>query len=154
MTSDVMTLREVAAFLKVHPNTIYRMARSGKLPAFKMGTDWRFRREAIESWVRARDREDADAEGEVLHLVSWMLSQGISLTARPDEIAEILDWPPLRVKRELRALTARGYLRWSDGRVALTTDGMQEAERRFPRARHGPSGHESMAKFAERYVHR
>ena len=37
-----MTLKEVARYLSVHPNTIYRLAKQGKIPAFKVGSDWRF----------------------------------------------------------------------------------------------------------------
>ena len=96
--TEVMTLREVASFLKVHPNTIYRLARSGEIPAFKMGTDWRFHRVAIEQWARSRETGDESAEtehrDEVLHLINWMVSQGFSLTVTEREIAVILDWPP------------------------------------------------------------
>lgn len=47
---QVMTVQQVAHYLHVHPNTIYRMARKGKLPAFKVGSDWRFNRESIDRW--------------------------------------------------------------------------------------------------------
>ena len=151
--TEVMTLREVASFLKVHPNTIYRLARSGKLPAFKMGTDWRFHRVAIEQWVRNRETEaKTERRDEVWHLVHWMVSQGFSLTVTDEEIAGILDWPLRAVKRELRVLAERGYLTSDAGRVALTPDGLHEAGRRFATPRKPPSGHESVATFAQRYV--
>ena len=44
----IMTATEVATYFKVHPTTIYKLLRCGKLPAFKIGTDWRFDRDAIE----------------------------------------------------------------------------------------------------------
>jgi len=47
MVHSVMTAKEVAALLKVHPMTLYRLARSGKIPALKIGSDWRFYREQI-----------------------------------------------------------------------------------------------------------
>ncbi len=47
----IMTANEVAAYFKVHPTTIYKLLRRGKLPAFKIGTDWRFDRDAIEKLV-------------------------------------------------------------------------------------------------------
>lgn len=50
-----MTLEEVAAFLKVHPSTIYRLLRRNEIPAFKMGSDWRFNQESIERWVQERE---------------------------------------------------------------------------------------------------
>jgi excisionase family DNA binding protein len=45
-----MTLEEVANYLRVHPSTIYRLVKRGKLPAFKVGSDWRFNLESIEDW--------------------------------------------------------------------------------------------------------
>jgi excisionase family DNA binding protein len=53
MTTTVMTLDEVAAFLQVHPSTIYRLLKRHEIPAFKMGSEWRFNRESIESWIQA-----------------------------------------------------------------------------------------------------
>ncbi len=46
----ILTLEEVADYLRVHPSTIYRLVKKGKLPAFKVGSDWRFNLAAIESW--------------------------------------------------------------------------------------------------------
>ena len=50
----IMTVAEVAEYLKVHRATIYRMARIGKIPAFKIGDDWRFDKDAIEKWMNNR----------------------------------------------------------------------------------------------------
>ncbi len=46
-----MTLQEVAAYLKMSPQTIYRMAQQSKIPALKVQSRWRFRRSDIESWL-------------------------------------------------------------------------------------------------------
>ena len=51
----VMTLEEVAQFLHVHPSTIYRMLKKRNIPAFKVGSDWRFNQESIERWMRERE---------------------------------------------------------------------------------------------------
>jgi excisionase family DNA binding protein len=48
--SNVMTVRELAEYLRVHPSTIYRLLRQGRLPGFRVGSDWRFSREAIDQW--------------------------------------------------------------------------------------------------------
>jgi len=48
---EMMEVKEAAAFLKVHPETLRRLARSKKIPAFKVGTDWRFSREALRRWA-------------------------------------------------------------------------------------------------------
>lgn len=47
---DVMTGRELAEYLKVHPSTIYRLLKQGRIPVFKVGSDWRFNRESIDKW--------------------------------------------------------------------------------------------------------
>jgi excisionase family DNA binding protein len=48
--SQVMTVREVSEYLRVHPTTVYRLLRGGKVPAFRVGSDWRFNVEAIDRW--------------------------------------------------------------------------------------------------------
>ena len=50
----VMTVAEIAEYLKVQRITIYRWARKGKIPAFRVGEDWRFHRDAIDKWMRDR----------------------------------------------------------------------------------------------------
>ena len=45
-----MTLEEVAAYLRVHPSTIYRLLKKNKIPAFKVGSDWRFNVESVDRW--------------------------------------------------------------------------------------------------------
>jgi excisionase family DNA binding protein len=48
----VLTLEEVADFLRVHPPTVYRLLRKAQIPAFKVGSDWRFHQESVERWVK------------------------------------------------------------------------------------------------------
>jgi excisionase family DNA binding protein len=48
--SPVLTLAEVADYLRVHPSTIYRLAKRKAMPAFKVGHDWRFKLELIDEW--------------------------------------------------------------------------------------------------------
>jgi excisionase family DNA binding protein len=52
--NTILTLSEVARFLRVHPSTVYRLLKHNDIPAFKVGADYRFSREAIESWMRER----------------------------------------------------------------------------------------------------
>jgi excisionase family DNA binding protein len=52
----VMTVREVAAYLHVHPTTIYRLLRQNQIPAFRIGSDWRFNIEAIDHWRRQQEK--------------------------------------------------------------------------------------------------
>ncbi len=46
----VMTVRELSAYLRVHPSTVYRLVRRNQIPAFHIGSDWRFNIEAIDRW--------------------------------------------------------------------------------------------------------
>jgi excisionase family DNA binding protein len=55
VATTVMTLEEVAVFLRVHPSTVYRLLRLRHIPAFKLGSDWRFRRESIEDWLAQQE---------------------------------------------------------------------------------------------------
>jgi excisionase family DNA binding protein len=56
MRSRVLTVQEVSSYLRVHPSTIYRMLKKNQLPAFRVGSDWRFTVEAIDKW-----REQAES---------------------------------------------------------------------------------------------
>ena len=48
----ILTVSEVAAYLRVHQATIYKMLSEGKLPGFRVGGEWRFHVDAIERWQR------------------------------------------------------------------------------------------------------
>jgi len=56
MAKRVLTVKEVANYLHVHQSTIYRMLKRAQLPAFRVGSDWRFNVETIDRW-----RLDADS---------------------------------------------------------------------------------------------
>jgi excisionase family DNA binding protein len=53
---SILTIENVAEYLRVHPSTIYRMLKKKQLPAFKVGRDWRFKREAIDRWCVNAER--------------------------------------------------------------------------------------------------
>jgi excisionase family DNA binding protein len=48
--TKVLTVRELATYLHVHQTTIYRLLKNRELPAFKVGSDWRFNVETIDQW--------------------------------------------------------------------------------------------------------
>lgn len=50
-TDEILTIDEVAAYLKTGKRTVYRLAASGKFPAFKLGGTWRFRRGELDQWI-------------------------------------------------------------------------------------------------------
>ncbi len=52
--SAVMTMGEAAAYLHCHPTTLYRLAKAGKVPAFRLGGSWRFLRSEINRWIGER----------------------------------------------------------------------------------------------------
>jgi excisionase family DNA binding protein len=51
--SRIMTVAETAQYLQVHPSTLYKLVRRHQIPAFKIGADYRFDRDAIEKWMTA-----------------------------------------------------------------------------------------------------
>ena len=51
MTDEILTLKEVAEYLKLAEKTAYRLAAEGKLPGFKVGGSWRFKRQDMEAWI-------------------------------------------------------------------------------------------------------
>lgn len=51
MNDHILTLKEVAAYLKLAEKTAYKLAAAGKLPGFKVGGSWRFKREDIDRWI-------------------------------------------------------------------------------------------------------
>ncbi len=55
LMEKVLTLDEVAAYLKVHPSTVYRLLKRRSIPAFKVGSDWRFNQESIDQWIKERE---------------------------------------------------------------------------------------------------
>jgi len=48
--AKVMTLEEVSRYLHVHRSTVYRLVKRGEIPAFRIGSDWRFNIETIDLW--------------------------------------------------------------------------------------------------------
>jgi excisionase family DNA binding protein len=51
---ETLTPNEISKILRIHPFTVTRLAREGKIPAFKVGGIWRFRKDEFEQWVGSR----------------------------------------------------------------------------------------------------
>ena len=64
MDSDIMTMKEVAEYLKLNEKTAYRLTSEGKLPAFKVGGSWRFQKSEIDAWIKRQSEAAATQEGE------------------------------------------------------------------------------------------
>lgn len=53
---SILTVQDVADYLRVNQRTVYRLVVDGKLPGFKVGSAWRFKRDDIEAWIQARSQ--------------------------------------------------------------------------------------------------
>lgn len=51
---DILTLEEVALYLRLKPQTIYRWAQERRIPAVKLGKEWRFRKSILDRWLDER----------------------------------------------------------------------------------------------------
>lgn len=49
--TQIMTLAEIAKYLGVHPMTVYRMLNTGRLPGFKLGRQWRTKKDVLDAWL-------------------------------------------------------------------------------------------------------
>ena len=77
MASDreFLTVREVCELLRIHPTTVYKLVRQGKIPSFRIGSYWRFRTDVIERWMaekstyarQVRKVIESGANGKVRH---------------------------------------------------------------------------------------
>jgi excisionase family DNA binding protein len=47
----IMTVAEVARYLQIHQATLYKLLRRHQIPAFKIGSDWRFESAAVVKWM-------------------------------------------------------------------------------------------------------
>ncbi|WP_346350988.1 helix-turn-helix domain-containing protein [Oceanimonas sp. AH20CE76] len=62
MSDPILTIKEVADYLKVNERTIYRLAASGELPGFKVGNSWRFKQSELEQYIAAQHNRASTTE--------------------------------------------------------------------------------------------
>lgn len=60
MFDKLMTVEQMAEYLQVDEYTIYAWARKGKMPAFKVGRFWRFRKEEIDKWLESQKNKNVN----------------------------------------------------------------------------------------------
>lgn len=53
---ELLTAAETCRYLKITPRTLYRYIHARRIPAFKLGKEWRFVRSELEQWIRGRAR--------------------------------------------------------------------------------------------------
>ena len=60
MNDEILTLKDVAQYLKLAEKTAYRLAAEGRLPGFKVGGSWRFKASDIEIWIEEKKKRDTE----------------------------------------------------------------------------------------------
>lgn len=60
LVGDILTIKQVAEYLKVTERTIYRLAAAKKIPAFKVGGTWRFSLADMNSWIKQQSMDGLD----------------------------------------------------------------------------------------------
>lgn len=55
-----MGIKDAAAYLEVHESTIYRLVGNGQIPAFKLGGQWRFKKDVIDQWLAAEMQKNSN----------------------------------------------------------------------------------------------
>ena len=72
---DLLTVKEISDLLRLHPNTVYKLVRQGKIPSFRIGTELRFRKDVMMHWMTQGPTEtqhvrkviDTGIDGRVRH---------------------------------------------------------------------------------------
>ncbi len=100
--SEIMTLKDVADYLRINERTVAKLAQEGQIPGLKVASQWRFSKEAIDGWFAARTRHAAVREHEI---------------PRP-EISRLLRQDT--IKMELSGRTREGVLAEMAGIVTAT----------------------------------
>ena len=62
-SDSVLTIQELAVYLKIPKSTLYKLVREGKIPSQKIGRHWRFLKEAIDRWLEETRVKEPDAGG-------------------------------------------------------------------------------------------
>jgi nitrogen PTS system EIIA component len=63
LENEILTIEEVASYLRLTPQTIYRWAQEKRIPAVKLGKEWRFRKSIIDEWLDAQILADESGFG-------------------------------------------------------------------------------------------
>ncbi len=59
---EIMTVKDVASYLKMKPVTIYKLAKEGRIPAFRVASFWRFKKDLIDKWLSDESRKNLDTK--------------------------------------------------------------------------------------------
>lgn len=61
---DILTVKELAAYLKMKPVTIYKLSKQGKIPAFRVASSWRYKKELIDKWLAEESNKNLSKKKE------------------------------------------------------------------------------------------
>ena len=93
MTDDILTIEEVAKYLRVSDRTVYDWAQKGEIPAGKIGTVWRFKKSEVENWVNAKLSSSSlgqnDSEVQVKNILSPDRIVFINHSTKHDAIVQL-----------------------------------------------------------------
>jgi len=94
MVDDILTIEEVAKYLRVSDRTVYDWAQKGEIPAGKIGTVWRFKKSEVENWVNERlssgyGARKADTAIEVNKILSPNRVVFINQSSKQDALTEL-----------------------------------------------------------------
>ena len=59
----ILTVREVAEYLRLSEAKVYRLANEGQLPVVRLGKTWRFRKDLLDEWLAEQSRQESHAPG-------------------------------------------------------------------------------------------
>jgi len=99
MDDEVMTIKEVADYLKMNERTIYKLVQSGKMPAAKIASQWRLKKDLINEWLEYHmkhlDEEDLagldqNEKAEVLHVAPLISEKNFTLTLHSGSKSQVL----------------------------------------------------------------
>ena len=64
---DILTVKEICDLLQVHPSTVYKLIREGRIPSFRIGSEWRFRKDVIRRWMAEKSLNSSQSR-EATHI--------------------------------------------------------------------------------------
>lgn len=60
-SKEVMNLREASQYLGISPDTLYKYLNTDKIPAFKLGNRWRFKKDLLDRWMEKKSERNEGA---------------------------------------------------------------------------------------------
>ena len=107
MVEDILTLQEVARYLRVDEKTVYRMVKSKQLPAFKVRNQWRFKKKSIDKWIETNNVNVSDESNNKIEVpIVGKVSAGLSILAE-ENIEGLLTVDSLLVKNPDKVFALR-----------------------------------------------